>query len=78
MVYMVKILSVILLVCLVGCSSVKNLDTSNEYKNAAIHDNILAMPKGINTSSMKNEYPVPGVDGEYYNVSTVPPGSKIQ
>lgn len=68
-----------LIFLLVGCSSIRKLDKSDEYKNAPLHDKKIVLPKNMNAGVIENHYPMPKVEGNSsVGVSIVPPESSIK
>ena len=62
---------------LTGCNAIRKLDKSDEYKKTDAYDKALVLPSDITNESIENLYPVPKVECKDYNVSTLPPGSKL-
>jgi uncharacterized lipoprotein len=53
-----------LIFLLIGCSSIRKLDKSDEYKNAPLHDKKIVLPKNMNTGVIENHYPMPKAEGD--------------
>ncbi len=65
---------------LVGCTAIKKLDKSGEYKKSSPCDKPLVLPGDLNKGAIKNRYPVPKVeDGKHHShdISTAPPVCKL-
>lgn len=72
------ILILIIVISLIGCSTLKKLDNSDEYKNAPSHDKAIVLPKNINVAAIENHYPVPKAENSSLaGASTLPPESSL-
>lgn len=47
------------IVLLSGCSTVRKLDKSDEYKNAPSHEKRIILPSDMNRAAIENYYPIP-------------------
>lgn len=76
-----KIIFVGMVLLLVGCKAISKLDRSDEYKKSKPHDKSLVLPQDINSSVIKNKYPMPQTkkNGKKssLDVTVVPPGCKL-
>lgn len=67
-----------LIFLLVGCSTIKKLDQSDEYKNAPAHDKKVVLPKNMNVGVIENHYPMPKAEcNSPVGVSLSPPESSL-
>ena len=68
-----------LIFLLVGCSSIKKLDQSDEYKNAPAHDKKMVLPKNMKAGVIENHYPMPKAESNSsVGVPLVPPESSVK
>ena len=68
-----------LIFLLFGCSSIRKLDKSDEYKNAPLHDKKIVLPKNVKAGVIENHYPVPKAEGNSsVGVPLLPPESSIK
>lgn len=64
----------IMVLLLIGCNSMKELDKSEEYKNVSHYDENLRLPRDIPASEIENVYHIPKVNSNSpAEVSILPP-----
>ena len=68
-----------LIFLLAGCSTIKKLDQSDEYKNAPAHDKKVILPKNMSAGVIENHYPMPKAEGNSsVGVPISPPESNVK
>lgn len=62
---------------LIGCSTIRKLDKSEEYKNAPSYGKPIVLPADMKADIIENHYPVPKAQDNSASVSVLPPGSNL-